>query len=196
MSNEIKKKKLRNQTREGKSKDWDAFYGEFQNESQRGAVLVGVAQLDELLRQLLSAFLIDDDQSIILLDSENSNAPLGSFSARIDLSYCLGLIGENERKDLHRIRKIRNRFAHDLHGLTFDDQEIVTLCNGLVYSQHPEDKAILNSPSRFLVAIANLSMALDLRSLTTKREQRKTHKGVTFGEYIRAGVEPQKEDKE
>ena len=47
-----------------KAEQWSEFYEEFQHESQRGAVLVGAAFLDEHLRQVLSNFMIEDEGEI------------------------------------------------------------------------------------------------------------------------------------
>ena len=60
------------------------------------------------------------------------NQPLGNFSGKISLSYCLGLIDKVVKDDLNLVRKIRNRFAHDLY-VTFADEEIKSWCQGLKF---------------------------------------------------------------
>jgi DNA-binding MltR family transcriptional regulator len=40
----------------------------------------------------------------------------------------MGLISEDEAKDLNRVREIRNKFAHHLQGLTFTNQSIRESC--------------------------------------------------------------------
>jgi len=44
-------------------------------------------------------------------------------------AYVLGVIGPETRRDLTRIRKIRNVFAHAKRRLDFDIKEIVELCD-------------------------------------------------------------------
>ena len=80
-------------------------------ESDRSAAIVGGAFLDDLLGEMLKAHFIDDKklQEALLLE----NRPLGAFSARIDIAFALGLIPRSIHTDLHRIRQIRNAFAHD-----------------------------------------------------------------------------------
>jgi len=56
---------------------------------------------------------------------------LGTFSARIDAAYCLGLLSKDENRDLHLIRKIRNDFAHKLIDMSFESQEIASRCREL-----------------------------------------------------------------
>lgn len=52
--------------------------------------------------------------------------PLGSFSAKIDIAYALGIITEQIFNDLKTIKDIRNEFAHpkELEFLTFSSPDI------------------------------------------------------------------------
>ncbi|WP_410176763.1 DUF4145 domain-containing protein [Sinorhizobium medicae] len=40
------------------------------------------------------------------------NGALSTFEGRIDICYTLGLIDERQAKLLHKVRDIRNKFAH------------------------------------------------------------------------------------
>jgi DNA-binding MltR family transcriptional regulator len=92
---------------EQKLKDWEEFFEELQNESQRGGVIVGAAFLDEQLAELLRCLFIEDKK--VVDDLINSGySPLGSFGTRITTAYCLGLIGKNDFHDLKIVKKIRN----------------------------------------------------------------------------------------
>ena len=114
--------------------NWDIFFEEFQNETPRAAVIISGAFLDSLLRDLLASFMIENDKKAVdeLLGTENnSDTPLSSFGARIKLAYCLGLISAVEYNDLKCIKFIRNKFAHKLHGYSFDEKEVVKYCDKL-----------------------------------------------------------------
>ena len=50
--------------------------------------------------------------------------PIGTFSAKIDLAYLMGIIGPEARTDAHVIRGIRNSFAHDLSVRGFSSPSI------------------------------------------------------------------------
>lgn len=113
-----------------------AFLKEFQAETDRGAVLVGAALLDARLERLLLSHMLPGKVANDLV--KGGNAPLGTFSARINATYAFGLITTAERQDLNLIRGIRNEFAHSEHGLTFSDQKIVGLCSSLVSRRPPE----------------------------------------------------------
>jgi len=87
-------------------------------ESDRGAVLAGAAYLDEDLRRLLrrafqSLSDADDELAQLLGDEKNLNAPLQTFSARTQVARAMGLISSIEARALGKVRKLRNKFAHD-----------------------------------------------------------------------------------
>ena len=93
------------------SLDPRGFYDQMEAESDRGAVIVSVSLLDELLCNLLKAKLLPSLEKCDEL-FESAFSPFSSFSAKIDLAYRLGIIGHNLRSSLHLLRKLRNDFAH------------------------------------------------------------------------------------
>lgn len=82
----------------------------------------------------LSDALVERD---ILLDN---NGPLTTFSSRIELSYLLGLIGEQTRRDLNLIRKIRNEFAHTSNPISFETESIRNRCLELHFDPSEETR--------------------------------------------------------
>jgi mannitol operon repressor len=105
--------------------DFLDYTDELGRESDRGAVLVAATRIDELLREAISARLIEHQDTQMLL--HGFNAPLGTFSARILAAFALGILSEDEYRKCNTIRKIRNEFAHRL-GISFNDQRIRDLC--------------------------------------------------------------------
>lgn len=103
--------------REEDANYFSEFLKEFQAETDRGAALVGAALIDDRLERLLRSHFLEAKESSELLNG--ANAPLGNFSARIKAAYCLGLITDLECHECDVIRRVRNEFAHKLHGLTF-----------------------------------------------------------------------------
>src|SRR5690348_9432004 len=110
-----------------KQEDFEQFYNEFQGESDRACAILGAVILDEQLRALLEAFCIDDSGAVAKL-FKGPAAPLATFSSRTSAAYALGLVPRSERRDLDLIRHIRNAFAHQLHGLSFESDEIKSRC--------------------------------------------------------------------
>jgi hypothetical protein len=72
--------------------DFDAaaeFRSTLTDETDRGCALMAAAYLDDRLAELLKAYFVDDlPVAKKVLDLER---PLGTFSARIDVAYLLGL---------------------------------------------------------------------------------------------------------
>jgi hypothetical protein len=104
---------------------YDQLYGA---ESDRGKVILGTTRLDDLLRLLISRTIINgndvsDDE---LFDDQMSI--LQSFGAKIAIAYRFGLISESEHDNLKIIKDIRNKFAHNLHDISFDHQWVRDAC--------------------------------------------------------------------
>ena len=101
--------------------EWsDHFDKSIQEESTRAKVVLSACYLDELLNQLLQLLLKPlNSKNDPLFDGPQ--APLSSFSAKIDLAARVGVISEDTKRSLHLVRKIRNRFAHSLNACDFDD---------------------------------------------------------------------------
>ena len=106
---------------------------ELEKESDRGAVLVGAAMLEEALKDVLEAHLVPNPGSSDPL-FEGPTAPLQSFSAKIDLGYRLGLISDRFCRDMHVIRRIRNTVAHRVAGCSFEDASIADRVKALTSS--------------------------------------------------------------
>jgi hypothetical protein len=80
-------------------------------ESDRGAVIVGAALVEEGLKGAIVARLVPStSKEDELLDGRY--APCSSFASRIELVHRIGVIGTSLRAGLHIIRKLRNDAAH------------------------------------------------------------------------------------
>ncbi len=160
---------------------FDVLLAEFGKESDRAAVILAASVTDELLRTLLSAYLVPVTSSNDEV-FDGANAPLGTFSSRIEMAYRLGLISVKFTRDLHLIRKIRNDFAHNIHGCSFNDARIksrileLTRSHGIIgRSPHhfsgevtPRD-AFLEAASWMIFHITK--MGKEISSLSTAREE-------------------------
>lgn len=95
-----------------------AFQSNFGKESDRAAVVLIAARLDQLLYQVLSATLRPPPgREDALLDTDRG---LGTFASRIDACYRLGLIDAEFCRALHILRRIRNEFAHETSEATLE----------------------------------------------------------------------------
>ena len=79
------------------AEDLAKFVEELKRETDRGLPLVGAALIDEKLLETLQAFFVEGKSSNKLLTE--GNAPLGTFSSRIEACYALAsLMNLNVRK--------------------------------------------------------------------------------------------------
>jgi mannitol operon repressor len=104
---------------------------ELGEESDRAMAVLAAAYMDHLLGNLIISVMTVEDKEVEDLLFDGPNAPLGSFSSRINMAYCLGLLSRNQRKDLDIIRKVRNQFAHEFIGVSFDTEGIANRCREL-----------------------------------------------------------------
>jgi hypothetical protein len=112
----------------------DYFHREFGKESDRACVILAASMLEEVLESLLRSRLVpiaaSDDPLF-----DGANAPISTFSAKIDLAYRIGMVSLDVARNLHLIRKIRNNFAHNVAGCSFEDgavrNRVLELCRAL-----------------------------------------------------------------
>ena len=153
--------------------DFTRFLSEFQGETDRGAALVGAALIDLRLSETLRAFMVSPKAAGDLLDG--GSAPLGTFSSRIKATFSLGLIDRHERTECDLIRKVRNEFAHQPHGITFADPKIEALCERLQSDLPDGREAHVGKPrSVFINAVILTVLRLAYRAERVRLERRVT----------------------
>lgn len=145
------------------------YQAELAKEGVRGKVLVSSAFLEEELKQILLAFLIDDPRTKDLVNGVT--APFSSFSQRTHACFVLGLIAKKEYDDLDVIRGVRNEFAHTL-GMSFANDKVRRLCEKLVVAKAidrplPKKKAAnVSHEALFMISVVTL-----IDSLIGRREE-------------------------
>lgn len=111
------------------SSDTKRLFDVLNEESDLACVLIGVSFLDETVRSMLSRFLVDGNTTKRLLDPQQG--AIGEFSVRFQLAYCLGIVKKTYVSDLTTLAEIRNLFAHNHLGVTFENKEIQQKCRTL-----------------------------------------------------------------
>ncbi|MBE7478977.1 MAG: hypothetical protein HS104_03155 [Polyangiaceae bacterium] len=154
----------------------ERVYVEFKGESDRAVALLAAAFLDHELECLLRRFF----REVRVADSLfKPMQPLSSFSARTKLSYVLALIDVRSYRDLNRIRKIRNVFAHDRHPRAFADPEISSLCAALEWPAVLPNHAREAQTPRARFETAAFGM---LGAISTLQDQAHSQKRVALDE--------------
>ncbi len=139
-------------------------------ESERGAVLIAGAYLDDLLKDVIQAFLINNKGAKKLFTG--ANAPLGTFSARSAAAFALGLVSQREFEEIERIREIRNLFAHHKR-ISLKDDKIAAKCRQLTFSavgpaglDKASPKALFNSAAAsILLGLTNRAAYVGAKKL-------------------------------
>lgn len=101
---------------------WD----EVLNASERNAVLIVGAAFDTQLEKLLKKRLIQESSVT------NKIAEFSSFSSKINLCFCLGILSEDERHDLNLLRDIRNAFSHNIFDCDFNNVQVSEAISNLI----------------------------------------------------------------
>lgn len=88
------------------------------NLSDRALAITAGAFLDDRLESRIRSRMISD--KTVVEGMFKKSGPLSSFHSRIELGYLLSLYSDEIRRDLHRVRKIRNDFAHFANPISFE----------------------------------------------------------------------------
>ncbi|MFZ1107438.1 MAG: hypothetical protein WAN43_03675 [Rhodomicrobium sp.] len=138
---------------QAQAEDWrrELKYG-----SDRSICIIAVANLEAWLADLIcTKFAYSDVDTLDRL--YRPEGPLSTFSCKIELAYAMGLISDEDRLELNKIKNIRNDFAHNTSIITFETQAIKELCLTLKFGGTPAkgitpamiDKMKDHSSSRF-----------------------------------------------
>jgi hypothetical protein len=114
------------------------FQAVVRQQDDRGLALSLAAFTEETLARLLLTYLREGKQSKELV--EGFNAPLGTLATRMKAAYAVGLLTDDQYRDLEIARKIRNEFAHDWEGVSLDRQDIKAMIGqlkGYTFDQKP-----------------------------------------------------------
>jgi len=162
--------KSRREEELAKLKDVAGFLKEFlREESDRAVAILGAVFLDGHLTQLVASFLVDDSTIVDKL----LEGPLGTFASRISAAYCMGLITEHEHHDLQIIRAIRNKFAHELHGLSFSNTWVQDRCAALrLAKKAPPVPGVPDERNLFSATIVELLVKLFLATMEQSKQRR------------------------
>ena len=156
-------------------KDFLPYLDELNRESPRGKVLISTGYLEQMLKEILSSFLMKD--KIVDELFEGGNAPLGTFSARAKLAYTLGLISELEFHDIDLIRRIRNDFAHDMKA-SFLNAGVKSRCSHLKHKV-PDTAGKITADQQFTSAATSLLLGLVNRAAYVSKTRR------SYGDWTR-----------
>jgi hypothetical protein len=106
----------------------EAYRKAILGESHRSSALMASAFVEHALLDLIMVKLItlsEKDENDLFF---GPGSILGTFAARIDIAYAMGLIHDENRSDLNIIRNVRNAFAHSIKDIDFHHPLIKKEC--------------------------------------------------------------------
>lgn len=108
---------------------YEEFTRELENESERGIVLLCCSIIEELLKIRLLEFVIDDEKAV--KDLFKTNGAFSNAESRVQSCFYLGLIPKSIKENILTLQKIRNKFGHQVTGISLDSEQVKGLCNNL-----------------------------------------------------------------
>lgn len=126
-------------------------------ESDRGCVILSAALLDEALEELLRSVCREIPQDIKATVDPlfQGYAPLATFSAKIQLSFALGILPRALRDKIEIIRRLRNDFAHEWGPIDFKDPRCANRLDLLLIRSPGDDKE--DEQEEALIGVAGLA---------------------------------------
>lgn len=98
-------------------------------QDERAMVLSLATFIEDALGRLLLAYFRDCKATRELV--EGFSAPLGTLGSRIKVVYAVGLVTEEQFKDMEILRKVRNQFAHNWEGVSLERNDIAAMVGQL-----------------------------------------------------------------
>jgi len=132
---------------------------EIEGISDRAGAIVAAALVEDHLAILLRHSFHQDEQ--ILREMFDGTAPLVSFSAKVKMAFMIGIISKRAYKNLEYIRKIRNMFAHEASGVTFETAPICDWAMNLDLHTYYNLEVKFDHP--ITDALRNLNLLDDIR---------------------------------
>lgn len=128
-------------------------------ETDRACAVLAIAYLDHFLKESISQVLqlekVPDTVGALLFGRD---AALSSFAAKIDIAATIRLLSDNDKRDLHIMRKIRNDFAHELLGMSFNNEAISNRCRELYAAK--QDGFPSAPREQFMKALLNITISI------------------------------------
>ncbi len=154
----------------------------------RSTVVLAGAVVDAVLAELLTSWLLPDEAVEGFFDPLREGF-LSTFGARKDLAFALGLVSDDERKDLQAIGRVRNIFAHQLLNATFDHPDVQKALSGLrsVQGLTPKSEPRERFRRTIMQFVVSLRMFRTLEPTTAAKFRRRVERRVAtdWRTYVR-----------
>jgi hypothetical protein len=105
----------------GELTDTDAVVADFDNESDRGAIILAATSIEDSLEHALTRWMValtadaDMEAKARIFGPEGI---IGTYANKTWIAYALGIINKDARKEIDLVRHIRNACAHSRKPLS------------------------------------------------------------------------------
>jgi len=136
----------------------DQIAKEIETASDRHFAILAATDTENLLQEaILLSLPQQDKETTERLTGDRGS--VNSFSQKIDLGFALALYDKATQSDLHRIRAIRNAFAHTFMPIDFDTPQVASKAMVLTSGQFDNPPNTTNR-DRFRYAYRFITNAL------------------------------------
>ena len=163
------------------------FNNEFRLSSDNDCVLMAAAYLDEALKKMLAAYMVNDKR--LIKDLFNGQRPLATFSSRINIAFALGKLSKEAKNDLHIIRKIRNEFAALSDPIDFENEPIKNRCKELKHQTLFAKSSGREMFTRAVLGVLAMIYCHEITAMRPKKPKDLNLQGKTDFEEMIRGVE-------
>jgi hypothetical protein len=139
------------------AKHFDRHVREIIGRNHRLIAIVCASIVEVNLARLIKTFLRDGEGDLF-----DNRAPFSAFAAKIEVSYRLGLIDADVRRNANYLREIRNLFAHRIAPTSFRTREVAAVCK-LLAVNFPGFPEIIGARERYWRAALQTGKAINRR---------------------------------
>jgi DNA-binding MltR family transcriptional regulator len=101
------------------------IFDTLEHDAPRSVAIIAGAIIEGMLERIIISHLKDKEPNLIGRLFKNKG-PLSDFDSKILIAHAFWIITPADAEDLHRIKSVRNAFAHATQKVTFDTPEILS----------------------------------------------------------------------
>jgi DNA-binding MltR family transcriptional regulator len=173
-----------------KMPDPERLLKEIEGESDRAAIILAAAMLDDLLLYAIAMKLSFEPTGDEIEHIFRQAGPLGSFSARMEIALYFDVIEDETYKQLDTIREMRNACAHSKHPLDLTDPALAAVAMRLFT---PEGLITVAYAGRNLKGafVAEVAFLQHVLSCGSRAEALENAAGFMVDEFLREHPSPE-----
>jgi DNA-binding MltR family transcriptional regulator len=133
-------------------RELEDIFSALEHDAPRAVAIIAGAIIEGMLERIIISRLKDKEPNLIGRLFKNKG-PLSDFDSKLLIAQAFGIIERTTAEDLHRIKSVRNTFAHATQNITFDTPEILSEIKEAIFLNRIDDDSMskLNGKDIFLI---------------------------------------------